>query len=66
MLVNKNENIYQQLEVEREHLKQSIQLYQLAVSHKLDNEIYAAHKRALSRQRAFERVYSKVQYIHGY
>ena len=64
MLVNKSCNIYQCLEKERENLNQSIQLYQLAVSHNLDNEIDAAYKRTLNRQRAFQRIYNKVQHSH--
>lgn len=64
MLVNKSCNIYQRLEKERGNLNQSIQLYQLTVSHNLDNEIDAAYKRTLNRQRAFQRIYNKVQRSH--
>jgi hypothetical protein len=60
MMVNDNQALIQRLSIERSKLNQSLQLYRLAVTHRLDNEIGPSHKRVLCQQRAFQRVYEKI------
>lgn len=60
MLVIDNTVLFNKLENERKKLNQSLQLYNLAVINNLDNEIESAHKRMLSRQRVFQRIYNQL------
>ena len=60
MLVIDSKVLFRKLEDERKKLKQSLQLYNLAIVNNLDNEIDSAHKRMLSRQRVFQRIYNQL------
>ena len=60
MLIIDSKVLFRKLEDERKKLKQSLQLYNLAIVNNLDNEIDSAHKRMLSRQRVFQRIYNQL------
>lgn len=65
MIVSDNTLLAQRLSVERGKLDQSLQLYRLAVAHRLDYEIKPAHKRMLLRQRNFQSLYEQMN-VNGY